>query len=277
MSDAPEKSIVTTKVRIPPSLKNAFIDWQTKLNAIIVAFPGFVSLEILSPTEASQGAWIIVQRFSKESLSMNWHQSAECRALMEELKNLLSEYGPAEIQETYSEASEMQGGVTEVFVTQVAPGKEIAYRDWIARIHQAEAKFPGFRGVYVQSPRHHQGENWITLLQFDSLDNLDNWLSSPERKKVLRESADLISALESHRVISAYAGWFASLAKEGEIPPVWKQTMLVLLVLFPIVVLELKYLSPLTAMLNSSLATFISNAISVTLIAWPMMPIAIRF
>ena len=41
--------------------------------------------------------------------------------------------------------------------------------------------------------------------------------------------------------------------------------------------LELKYLSPWLTGINSSLVTFIGNAISVTLIAWPMMPIAIQY
>lgn len=76
-------------------------------------------------------------------------------------------------------------------------------------------------------------------------------------------------------MISPYAGWFASIAKTGELPSIWKQTMIVLLVLFPIVMLELKYLSPWTASLNAALGTFIGNAVSVTLIAWPVMPIAI--
>ncbi len=150
------------------------------------------------------------------------------------------------------------------------------YRAWIAKIHHVEAKFPGFRGVYVQSPKG-RGKHWITLLQFDSMQNLEGWLQSPERKQVLQESAPLISSLEAHRVFSPYAGWFASIAKVGELPPVWKQTMLVLLVLFPIVVFELKYLSPLLSGLNSSVSTFISNALSVTLISFPMMPIAILF
>jgi antibiotic biosynthesis monooxygenase (ABM) superfamily enzyme len=78
-------------------------------------------------------------------------------------------------------------------------------------------------------------------------------------------------------MITPYAGWFSPIAKTGEIPAVWKQTMIVLLILFPIVMLELKYLSPWTSNLNPSLSTFIGNAISVSLIAWPMMPIAILF
>lgn len=276
--DSEKPMIITTQIRISSPMKDLFVDWQAKLHALIATFPGFVSLEILSPTETSQDTWIIVQRFSNSAWLSNWRQSEERKFLIEGLKKLLNDDNPTSIQDMDPAKFHFQGGVTEVFVTQVAPGKENAYREWIAKIHQAEAKFPGFRGVYVQSPSQGQGLNWITLLQFDHPNHLDKWLLSPERAQILQESAPLISSLESHRVISPYAGWFASIAtKDGEIPPVWKQTMIVLLVLFPIVMLELKYLPFLTAQFNPALSTFISNAISVTLLAWPMVPIAIKF
>jgi hypothetical protein len=276
ISSSEKATIVTTTLHIRPEATDEFINWQAKFNASIAAFPGFVSLEFLLTTDIPQPSWAVVQRFKNYETLLAWRSSPERHQLLEELQNFLVKNEINAIQDIASESS-LQDNVTEVFVTQVNPDKEMAYRQWTAKIHQIEAKFPGFRGVYVQSPTYSQGRNWITLLQFDTPENLDHWLSSPERKKILSEVEPLISSLESHRVISPYAGWFASVVQQGQIPSVWKQTMVVLLVLFPIVILELKYLSPLTANLNSSVATFIGNAISVTLIAWPFMPIAIWF
>ena len=51
--------------------------------------------------------------------------------------------------------------------------------------------------------------------------------------------------------------------------------MLVILMLFPIVMLEIRFLSPLLKGVNTSPATFIGNVISVFLLAWLFMPIAI--
>ena len=277
MPQLPENiTIVTTNVRIRPETLNDFADWQAKLNAMIAGFPGFVSLEILSPTEITKPDWVFVQRFDNSNNLSAWRESHEWSELIKDLKRFLVN-GPNSIKEVASGVSHAKGSATQIFVTEVSPDRESAYREWIAKIHQVEAKFPGFRGVYVQSPSQSQGKNWITLLQFDTPENLDRWLSSSEREEVLRESKPLISSLESHRVISPYAGWFSSIAKDGELPSVWKQTMIVLLVLFPIVMLELKFLPLLIGNLNPSLATFIGNAISVTLLAWPMVPIAIWF
>ena len=52
--------------------------------------------------------------------------------------------------------------------------------------------------------------------------------------------------------------------------------MVVLAMLFPIVVLELRFMTPLTQWLNPVLGTFVGNAVSVWLLAWPMMPLANR-
>ena len=264
-------TIRTILADVRPESKSSFVDWQAKFNATIATFPGFVSLEFLSPSEEQKG-WLVVQRFSDAEAAAAWYNSIPYRELEAELKTLLVSDG---FKEYAHDEFNVKGNVTELFVTEVNPERESDFRNWTAKIHQVEAKFPGFRGVYVQSPAQSTGRHWITLLQFDTMKNLDQWIGSNERKDLLKESSSLISSLESHRVISPYAGWFASIAKVGEMPPVWKQTMIVLLVLFPIVMFELKYLSPLTAGYDISLATFIGNALSVALISFPMMPIAI--
>jgi uncharacterized protein len=271
-----EKTRIITKIRIRPECQTAFVDWQANFHAAIATFPGFVSLEILSPSEPEQPDWLIVQRFSTEENFFAWHESKERSILFEELKPFLPINDVDAIREIEVGPLDAHGGITEVFVTQVSPDKENIYRKWTAKIHQAEAKFPGFRGVFVQAPQG-KSQNWMTFLQFDTAENLDRWLSSPERQHVLNDANSLITSIESHRMISSFAGWFSSVSKAGVIPPVWKQTMIVLLVLFPIVMFELRYLSPWTSTLNSSVGTFIGNAISVTLISWPMMPIAIWF
>lgn len=271
---SPEKTSIVTNVRIHPAKREEFAEWQGKFNAAIVTFPGFVSLEILSPKESQTPDWMIVQRFDKPESVLSWKNSKEYPALLEQLHPLL--YGrPADSISEATSGAFNKGGVTEVFVTEVTPDKEQAFRVWSAKIHQIEAKFPGFRGVYVQSPEDGKG-NWITLLQFDTPQHLDKWINSPERKQVLQESKHFIDSLETHRVVSPYAGWFSSISKAGKAPSAIKQTMIVLLVLFPIVMLELKWLSPFTASLNSSLATFIGNAISVSLVSWPMVPLCIK-
>lgn len=263
--------ICVLNARVLPKATQEFIDWQALFNSEIVRAPGLMSLEFLSP-ETEKNEWKITQRFSTLQEAEKWKKSRGYCQLMEVLQSYVEKKG---IEETVHQEAHLQTGATEVFVTHVKEGQEDAYREWSAKVHQIEAKFPGFRSVYVQSPRTGTKGHWITFLQFDSTENLDQWLNSLERKALLSESNLLVASLESNRVFSSYGGWFSSLAKKGTVPSTWKQTMVVLLVLFPIVMLQIKYLFPLLSSLPESVQIFIGNALSVFLIAFIFMPPAI--
>ena len=277
MSIIPSRTSLMTKLRIRSDAQLAFAEWQSRYHSCIAVYPGFIDIEIFSPSPPSQFEWVIVQSFTNPNTLMAWQKSSERQAMIVELTKLIVGGSKSLWEERIGETDSVGDGVTQVFVTKVSPDKEQAYRDWSGKLHEAEALAPGFRRVYVQAPSEEQPGSWVTLLQFDTQQNLDRWLTSKEHQAVLEESKEFVTSVESHRVASSFAGWFNSANGKEGIPPVWKQTMLVLLVLFPIVMLELKFFNPLVATLNPSLGTFIGNAISVSLISWPMMPIACRF
>jgi uncharacterized protein len=188
------------------------------------------------------------------------------------VQSLLAEKSSIEIE---VRESEPDGGVVEVIVTKVKAGKEAAYREWETKIQQAQSKFPGYCGSYVQPPL--AGElGWTTLMRFDTTEHLDTWLKSPERAALLGEAEPLIDYAHLQRMETSFPGWFPTDPKTGQGPPNWKAAMLVLLGLFPIVMLESLFLSPRLASLNFSLALFIGNTISVALTTWLTMPVFIK-
>ena len=265
--------IISLTINIKPEQVADFAAWQAKFHDEIVGKEGFVSIEFIAPNKLNN-TWLVVQRFINAKQCNKWQISITYQELIQELKALAS---PNSIKELSADEAGIDNGVTQLIIAEVLPDKESEYRKWIAKIHSFEAKFPGFRGASIQSPKESKSKFWITLLQFDTMKNLDNWLNSSTRQELLNESRPLISFMETHRVISPYAGWFASIAKLGALPALWKQTMVILLVLYPIVMLEIRYLNPFLTGLNISLSTFIGNAISVSLISFPAMPIAIYF
>jgi uncharacterized protein len=272
-----EQTILITAYKVKSDAAPQFAEWQQKTNAAVSMFPGFISLEMLPPQNPVQHTWTVVQRFRSHQDLKDWRDSEQRSQLHQEVIPLLIQDGEDAIQEIDSDIEHAKESVTEVFVTHVKPGMNDAYRTWASKIQQIEAEFPGYQGVYIQAPLTEKG-NWITIVRFDTPEHLDNWLASDRRKEVLKEAEEMVADLQSHRVASPFAGWFSNITKStGEAPAVWKQTMLILLVLFPIVMFEFKFLNPLTKGLNISLATFIGNAISVTLVSWPMLPISIYF
>jgi uncharacterized protein len=112
-------------------------------------------------------------------------------------------------------------------------------------------------------------------LRFDTAEHLNAWLESDARRMVLEEAEPFIERREQ-QVASAFSGWFTFGDAPGQVPPSWKQSMIVLLTLYPIVMLELLFLNPLTQSLGMAVATFIGNALSVAATGFVLIPLAIR-
>ncbi|HRD56187.1 MAG TPA: hypothetical protein PLC42_07310 [Parachlamydiaceae bacterium] len=168
--------------------------------------------------------------------------------------------------------------VTEVFITKVPPSKHAQYKEWASKIQYLEAKFPGYLGTYLQAPDSNTPNDFVTILHFDTEDNLNCWLNSKERQEIVKASKNFVDHYEGHRLESTFPGWFPSCSpiKKTKLT-ILKENMFVLLVLFPIVMLELKFLNPYLKNLTLSVSTFIGNALSVALITWPTMPICLYF
>jgi antibiotic biosynthesis monooxygenase (ABM) superfamily enzyme len=82
------------------------------------------------------------------------------------------------------------------------------------------------------------------------------------------------------RLQTSFPGWVPMDPLTGEPPPNWKAALLVLLGLFPIVMLEMRFLGDLFTPLgiqNASLATFFGNVISVGLTSFVTMPLFVKW
>jgi antibiotic biosynthesis monooxygenase (ABM) superfamily enzyme len=272
--DSPAAAAVMTKLRFRPETQAESFTWQARLTAAVAAFPGFLSIETV-PVLSAANDWRIIQRFRTAEQLQQWCRSDSRRHLLAQARPLLDGDGSSDPDHEEAPDFHAQNSVTEVITTRVRPGMEGAFLDWSARIQEAQARFPGFRGIYLQPPSSDRQDHWVSLLRFALPEQLDAWLASSERRNLVRESEALVESWQNHRLPTAFAGWFPAEA-DGKPPATWKQTMLVLLALFPIVMLELRFLSPWLAGLNPALGTFIGNALSVSLVTWPMMPLAIR-
>lgn len=266
----PSAAILVAKFHLRPGADDQFTAWQAKALTRAAGSDGFLSSEI-APAGANSPAWTVTLRFSDSDRLDCWRQSQEWQSLIAETQAMLADQSPVEIE---AREARPDGGVVEVIVTKVKPGKEAAYRQWETRVQHAQSKFPGYLGSYVQPPI--AGElGWTTLMRFATAGQLENWLKSPERAALLADAQPLIDYAHLQRLDTSFPGWFPTDPSTGKGPPNWKAAMLVLLGLFPIVMLEARFLSPHLAALNSSLAMFFGNTISVALTTWLTMPLFI--
>jgi uncharacterized protein len=237
--------------------------------------PGFWSGEIIPPEDITRHDWRLVQRFSNEEQAKAW-QSSELRSKLIQEFSAANGAGGLKVSDDLSNQQSF-GDVATAIVTDVKPGMENEYFVWESKIQREQAKFPGFNGSYLQPPAPGKQGQWSTLLRFDKPESLQQWFASDERKVLLSEASKFVKSTRFQQMSNSYPGWFPVDQETGEGPPNWKTSMLVLLGLFPVVMLEIRFLSPLMTSLNPAVSSFLNLVLSVILTTWGTMPIFIKF
>jgi antibiotic biosynthesis monooxygenase (ABM) superfamily enzyme len=263
---------IMTKVIVLEGRDAAFATWQAGFTHAATAAPGFVSLEII-PAFAGAVEWRIIQRFQTAELLEGWQGSPVRRQFLSDLDALRGSAQGDLLDEVAPDFHSLSC-VTEVITTEVEAGRVEAYQAWAKSAQTAQARFPGYMGTLVQAPISAEIPYWTTLVRYATPEQLEAWLASAERRAILEQSDPLVSHWKSQRLSNPFGGWFPTPPDQPP-PAAWKQTCLVLLVLFPVVMLEIRFLSPLLTHAPMAIATFIGNAISVSLVSWPLMKFAI--
>ncbi len=274
-TDTPNVATAVTTVQVRQGEEGAFAGWLTELNKTVATFPGYVSAVVIPPAPPAQQDWVMVQRFQTLEQLRAWLDSDERRSLLDKSASLLVDEGTTNVIEGPNTELSPNDMVTEIITVSVKPGMEEAYRDWVDRIRQMEARFPGYRGLQLQPPIPGLQDDWVSLLRFDTAEHLNAWLESDARREALQEVEQFIDRRE-RQVATAFSGWFTFGDTPGQVPPNWKQAMIVLLMLYPVVMLELLFLNPLLESLGMAEATFISNLLSVAALTWALVPPANR-
>ena len=123
-------------------------------------------------------------------------------------------------------------------------------------------------------------DDWLAILRFDTEANLQAWLDSPERQKLLQDANPFTEEFHARIVRTGFDQWFPVPAGGAAPPAVWKMNMLVLLMLYPIVFLFGFFVQTpfLTGRgLPFAIALFIGNIVSVVLLSYLVPRMAERF
>ena len=274
-TETPNVATAVTAVQVRQGEEGAFAGWLTELNKTISTFPGYISAVVIPPVPPLQSDWVMVQRFQTIEQLRSWLDSEARRSLLDESASLLVDEGTTNVIQGSNTELSPQDMVTEIITVSVKPGMEEAYRDWVDRIRQVEARFPGYQGLQLQPPIPELQDNWVSLLRFDTAEHLNAWLESDARRDALREVEPFIDKREQ-QVATAFSGWFTFGDAPGQVPPSWKQSMIVLLTLYPIVMLEQMFLNPLLHSPDMAEAIFIGNLLSVAATGFLLIPLALR-
>jgi antibiotic biosynthesis monooxygenase (ABM) superfamily enzyme len=269
----PEKSFasdsvtVVTQTRVRPESADAFARWQDETAAIVSAVPGFIQQTVTPPIPPAQVDWVILQRFKDSAAALAWLQSEQRLKRMEGVAPMLIGRDDIHIVNDGS-AGVLPAPISAVISTRIKAGQETAYRLWEQRIAAAQSKAPGFQGYRFEPPVPGVQDDWLAIVRFDTEANLQAWLDSPVRRRFLEEASGFTEEFHTRIARTGFDQWFPAAAGGGA--PAWKQNMLVLLMLYPVVFLFGAFVqTPLLsgrAGLPFAIALFIGNVASVLLL-----------
>ncbi|MEP9376249.1 antibiotic biosynthesis monooxygenase [Aquabacter sp. CN5-332] len=260
--------------RVAEASYAAYARWQARVVEQLRAWPDFVAHELIPPVPPAQMDWIIIQRFSSAGAAQSWLGSPVRAGLLEEIKpHLLEE---EEVHLLADAGPRPQAGASAFIAYKVAPEDETAFLVWQRSIYAAEAQAPGFMRHKLERPVARLRDEWIIILTFDTDANLTHWLESPKRKALLEESRKLKADFHLSRAAYGFDFWFRG---AGDPKPgswqIFKNCLLVLLVLYPIVYLWGFFVDhPLLAAHEAPLwlSLFVGNVVSTQILGWWAVP-----
>jgi antibiotic biosynthesis monooxygenase (ABM) superfamily enzyme len=144
--------------------------------------------------------------------------------------------------------------------------------EWNRGITRAAEAFPGYQATDVYPPSEDRPEEWVFLMHFDTVKNLQAWLDSPQRAEWTSKLPDEIREFRLKTLPSGFAAWFAGQA-EGAGLPHWKVFLLVLVGLYPTVMVLTLFLSPHTARFGLAVSLLIGNIASCAFLEWLGSPV----
>lgn len=268
MSDLPATVTLVTQTRVMPENSAAFTRWQDETSRVIAEFPGFLAQTLMPPSPPGQVDWVILQRFATADRATAWLRSPERLQRLAAAGTILGEHDDVHIVRDGAEGM-LPSPASVVISTHVKPEQTVAYRAWLDRIAAVQTRARGFQGYRFEPPLPGVQDDWLSILRFDTEENLQAWLSSPERNKLLEEATPFVE--ESHVRIArtGFDQWFPPSSGSGPPPAAWKMNMIVLLTLYPIVCLfSYSVQRPLLidrAGLPFAFALFLGNIVSVLL------------
>jgi antibiotic biosynthesis monooxygenase (ABM) superfamily enzyme len=271
---------IVTQTRVRPESAAAFPKWQEATGKVVAAFPGFLHQTLIPPSPPAQVDWVILQRFASSAAAVDWLHSEQRLERIAGLESMLVGRDDVHIVRD-GEDGVLPSAVSAVISTRVKPGQEKAYRAWEQRVAAAQTQSPGFQGYRLEPPVPGVQDDWLAIVRFDSETNLQAWLDSPERQTLLGEATGFIAEFHARIARTGFDQWFPVTAPGEPSPAAWKQNMLVLMMLYPVVFLfGLWVQTPLLigrAALPFAIALFIGNVTSVILLNYLVPWTSARF
>lgn len=156
----------------------------------------------------------------------------------------------------------------------------VEYEDWLRRIMERAAGFPGHLGVQVARPPE-GGLEYVIVVRFASEREARSWGESPDRRDLVDTVRGCLEGDDEVEIHSGIDFWFTPEAPGQRHPVRWKQWLVTTSVIWPLTLVVPPALDPLFHSLplvgQWGVSHGIVAAIIVALVIYLIMPPYVKF
>jgi uncharacterized protein len=264
----PMNSIAVTIVH-PVDDPQVFDAWVADVRSAAEATQGFVAFAASVHRDAPLD-WALAVTFASEQLLHEWLDGPRWKSLVSQgaEHGLLRRSSDLVI----TAGAVMPAGVG-IVSSSVSDAMEAEFHAAHGGLTKAASQFAGYEGTAVFPPGA-SGE-WMSLIRFRTEPQLSAWLQSPQRTEVL---PPVRSSLTKDFSVFAQTTPLGTTVRDvngtPQMTPSWKTAMLLLMVLYPLVMLQSKFVAPAIGKLGAEpwLSVWLGQILSVALMQWWVMP-----
>jgi uncharacterized protein len=245
-----------------------FLAWQHDLNEAASRYPGFVAAEVAAPTEA-QPDWVVIYRFDAIANLRAWLNSS---TRQERLATGTQYFDGPPTQQIVGGAAKPADQLVTVVATHRVAAQDVAeFLAWQEQLRLAESKFGGYRGTELFRPVEGVQDEWTAMYRYDNVADLEAWLSSDERKRLLEEG-NKFQDFKLRTVDNSFGSWFAfdDKGNQAQPPSDIRTSFAVWVGIYPTAMTIMLVLSPLQ--LPLWLGTLVGNLFSSFILTYVTMP-----
>jgi hypothetical protein len=142
--------------------------------------------------------------------------------------------------------------VTTIISHKIKPGHSKDFEEWSKKITSKASEYDGFQGVTVINPNDSDKTEFVVIVQWTDYENLKNWENSDDLKQMIKESEEFTLSVKHLHEESGMEIWFdwPNDTKHLEKPAFYKQTMIAIIVVLPLIFSVGAILRPLLSSLD---------------------------
>lgn len=159
----------------------------------------------------------------------------------------------------------------------VAYKDQKTYENWLDVFHHKLKQYPCFASVDVVRRDDGGGINFLILATFETSDAVASWLGS-ESLRELRQRLDKIAGTKrSIQQVTGKAIWFDDDATPNvNHAPYWKRVLISIICVYPLLAVLRLISDTYLGFLSINLLTLLNVSVMAMLLAYPVMPLALR-